>query len=123
MTKTERVVVVGASPKPERYSNQAVRLLAEKGHEVLPINPGASRIEGLPAYRDLSAIKEQVDTVTLYLGAARSGALKDDLIRIHPGRVIFNPGAENPELRDALDAAGIRTEEVCTLVLLHTGQF
>jgi len=116
MTKTERVVVVGASPKPERYSNQAVRLLTEKGHKVLPVNPGASWIEGLPVYRDLSAITEQVDTVTLYLGAARSGALKDDLIRINPGRVIFNPGTENPELRDALKAVGIHTEEACTLL-------
>ena len=38
-------------------------------------------------------------------------------------RVIFNPGTENGELEAALRAAGIESEEACTLVLLRTGQF
>ena len=46
--KKQRVVVIGASARPERYSNRAVRLLIEHGHEVVPINPGVSSIEGLP---------------------------------------------------------------------------
>lgn len=33
------VAILGASIKPERYSNQAVRLLAEKGHAVFPSIP------------------------------------------------------------------------------------
>ena len=38
-------------------------------------------------------------------------------------RVILNPGAESDELQRALDAALIRWEHACTLVLLRTGQF
>ena len=37
--------------------------------------------------------------------------------------VIFNPGAENKELKRALERDGIEVEEACTLVLLNTGQF
>jgi uncharacterized protein len=37
--------------------------------------------------------------------------------------VIFNPGAENPDLQASLEANGIKTMEACTLVLLTTGQF
>jgi hypothetical protein len=40
-----------------------------------------------------------------------------------PGRVIFNPGTENPELMEMLDAAGIPYLEACTLVMLRAGQF
>jgi predicted CoA-binding protein len=119
----ERVAVVGASPKPDRYSNQAVRLLTEYGHDVVPIHPKEVEIEGLPVVHDLSGLTEPVDTVTLYVGAARSTPLTDRLVQLHPRRVIFNPGAENDELRAALDAEGIQTEEACTLVLLRTGQF
>jgi hypothetical protein len=37
--------------------------------------------------------------------------------------VIFNPGAESPRLKDRLEAAGIRVQWECTLVLLRTGQY
>jgi hypothetical protein len=40
-----------------------------------------------------------------------------------PRRVIFNPGTENTELERELERVGILTEEACTLVLLHSGQF
>ncbi len=119
----QTVVVVGASPKPDRYSNRAVRLLLQHGHEVLPINPAASSIEGLAVVPDLTKIREHIDTVTLYVSPKRSSALADDLIRLNPGRVIFNPGAENPQLRTILEGRGIPTEESCTLVLLNTDQF
>jgi len=122
-SEKQRVVVVGASPKRERYSNQAVRLLARHGHEVVPIHPAASSIEGLPAVPRLEDLSGPIDTVTLYVSPERSTAFAGPLVRLQPNRVIFNPGAENPALRAALDAQGIHTEEACTLVLLKTGQF
>ena len=121
--KSQRVIVIGASAKPERYSNRAVRLLLEHGHEVMPVNPGISSIEDIPVISKLEDLSGHVDTVTLYVSAEKSSALKDVLIHLHPDRVIFNPGAENPALMAALEANGIRTEEACTLVLLNTGQF
>jgi predicted CoA-binding protein len=119
----QRVVVVGASPKPERYSNQAVRSLVQHGHEVVPINPAASLIDGIPVLPRLEQIEGRVDTVTLYVSAKRSSKLEDVIIRIHPDRVIFNPGAENPDLQAKLEANNIYTENACTLLLLKTGQF
>ena len=94
----QRVVVVGASPNPERYSNHAVRLLVQHGHEVVPINPAVSSIEGISVVPRLEDITGHVDTVTLYVSAQRSSALEGPLAALHPDRVIFNPGAENPAL-------------------------
>jgi len=121
--KKQRVVVVGASPKPHRYSNQALRSLVEHGHEVVPINPAVSSIEGIPVVPRLDDLTGHVDTVTLYVSPQRSSALQGPLTSLHPDRVIFNPGAENPALCAALKAEGIHTEEACTLVLLNTNQF
>ena len=121
--ENQRVVVVGASPNPERYSNRAVRLLVQHGHEVVPINPVASSIEGLPVVPKLEQVNGNVDTVTLYVSAKISSAMEGPLADLEPGRVIFNPGAENPALRATLEAKGIETEEACTLVLLTTNQF
>lgn len=119
----ETVAVLGASPKRERYSNQAVRLLQQHGHHVIPVNPAQSEIEGLAVARHVDHIRENVDTVTVYLNPAHSSALASALKALQPRRVIFNPGAENQELEDSLRKAGIEVEEACTLVLLRTGQF
>jgi predicted CoA-binding protein len=119
----ERVVIIGASNNPERYSHRALLMLRKHGHEVVPVHPKLAEIEGIPVVADVSLITGPVDTVTMYVGAAISSGLQDKLITLKPRRIIFNPGAENATLADALQKAGIACEEACTLVLLNTGQF
>lgn len=119
----QRVVVLGASHKPERYANQAIRLLLEYGHAVVPVHPRLDMAEGLPVVHALGEISGGVDTLTLYVGPERSAPLADAIVKLRPGRVIFNPGTESAELEARLDDAGIPHEEACTLVLLRTGQF
>lgn len=119
----QTVAVLGASHKPERYSNQAVRMLKEYGHEVIPVTPGRAVIEELPAVADLGRIDRPVDTLTLYVGPERSAQLQDAILALKPGRVILNPGTESAPLQAALDRAGIPWQHACTLVLLRTGQF
>ena len=94
------VVVLGASPKPDRYSNRAVRLLTEHGYRVIPVHPAAETIAGIDVRRRLAEIAEPVDTLTVYVSPAVSSPLQDEILRLRPERVIFNPGAENPGLRD-----------------------
>jgi len=122
-TPRQRVVVLGATHKPERYSNQAIRLLHEHGHAVVPVHPRLDRVEDLPTVSSLDAVPGPVDTLTLYIGPERSAVLIDAIIRLRPGRVIFNPSTENPALEARLDDANIAHERACTLVLLRTGQF
>ncbi len=118
------VVVLGATAKPDRYANQAIRLLREKGYSrITPVHPKLSESEGIPVINRLSDVPEPVDTLTLYVGPARLEHMIEDIIRLKPNRVIFNPGTESRALQDALDQAGIPWEEACTLVLLRTGQF
>lgn len=119
----ERVVIVGASNNPERYSHRTLLLLRKHGHEVVPVHPKLTEIESVPVIADLRLITGPVDTVTMYVGPAISSGLTEKLVALNPRRVIFNPGAENAVLEAALQQAGIACEEACTLVLLNTGQF
>lgn len=119
----ENVAVVGASPKPDRYANKAMRMLAEYHHIPLPVSPVHSAIEGKPAVSSLKDIRDKVDTVTLYVGPARQAPVIDEIIETRPDRVIFNPGTENPAVYERLRSAGIEVTEACTLVLLKTGQY
>ena len=117
------VAVLGASNKPERYSYQAVKLLAENGHRVFPVNPALPAIDGVPAFKQLADIPVPVHIVTVYLGPERSTALLAAILAARPQWVIFNPGAENLGAELKFRAAGIQVENACTLVLLRTGQF
>lgn len=117
------VVIVGASDKPDRYAHRALEALRTQGHKVVPVHPKLTAIEGIPVVADLTDVQGKVDTVTLYVGPAISSGLTQKLIQLRPGRVIFNPGTENPALESDLQAAGIPIEHACTLVLLGTGQF
>lgn len=120
----ENVAVIGASPKEDRYSNKAIRLLAEYGHTPIPVAPKHETIEGRKVYHHLEDVPENLDTVTLYLGPKRQS---DDIVRqiisASPKRVIFNPDTENKQTADRLKAAGIEVVEACTLVMLKTNQY
>ncbi len=124
--KAEKVLVLGASANPERYSNQALHLLGEYGHQVFPVNPGLDTIEKQPCYRSLAKAKEsagEIDTLTVYVNSQLSTKLQDEILSLGARRVIFNPGAENQALSLRLRTAGIETLDACTLVLLRTNQF
>ena len=117
------VAIVGASNKPERYSHQAVVLLAKKGHAVFPIHPALAEIDGRPVFKKLADVPAPLHTVTMYVSPALSAGLAGEILAAKPARVIFNPGTENPELEQQLAAGGIAVVHACTLVLLRTGQF
>ena len=123
MPTRQTVVVLGAHPKPERYSNQAIRTLVEHGHRVIPIHPVLPLIEGLPVAPDLRHIREKVNTLTLYVSPDRGKQLLKDIIELKPDRVIMNPGTESDVMEAELIANGIPVQKACTLVLLRTGQF
>lgn len=119
----QTVAVLGASHKPERYSNKAIRMLKEYGHDVIPVTPGRTIIEDLPVVPDLGSIDKPVDTLSMYVGPERSAQLTGAIVALKPGRVILNPGTESEALQLALDQANIPWQHACTLVLLRTGQF
>ncbi|MDA3790874.1 MAG: CoA-binding protein [Desulfobacula sp.] len=119
----ENVAVIGASPNQDRYSNKAMRLLAQYNHNPIPIAPKHEEIEGKKVYQSLKDIPEKIDTVTMYVGPVRQEAIINDIVKLAPRRVIFNPDTENKEAYKQLKQAGIEVVEACTLVLLKTNQY
>ncbi|HLV33308.1 MAG TPA: CoA-binding protein [Chitinispirillaceae bacterium] len=123
MKKKKTAVILGASKNPARYSFQALLLLKNKGHRIIPVNPILDIIENIPVVHSLSEIKEKIDTLTLYVNPERSESLSDEIFELKPDRVIFNPGTESEKLKNELEKRNIACIEACTLVLLKTGMF
>lgn len=119
----QKVVILGASPKPERYSYKAMKALENNGHEYFLVSPIYDDIEGQKVFKDLSEIDFEIDTITLYVNDKVSTKLQDKILALKPKRVIFNPGSENAELAKGVADLGAEALEACTLVMLSTDQF
>jgi uncharacterized protein len=121
-SSAKKTLVLGASDNPERYSYLAIHRLREHGHPVVAIGKKKTTVDGLAIQQEALPI-EDLDTVTLYLHPNNQKGYYDYILQQHPRRVIFNPGAENPEFEEMLQEKGIQTIHACTLVLLGTGQY
>ena len=119
----EHVAILGASNNPSRYSYKAQRKLKEHGHTIYPVSLHDDKIQGVTSYSSLRDIDQTIDTVTVYINPAHLELVVDDILVLHPRRVIFNPGSESETEIKRLEAAGINVEAACTLVLLATNQF
>lgn len=119
---SKRTLVLGASLKPVRYSHQAIEALRSHNHEVLAVGLRPGHVGDVPIETELPEERE-INTVTLYLGKERQKVYEEYLLMLKPARVVFNPGAENPELARKLEENGVETLEACTLVMLATHQY
>jgi hypothetical protein len=122
MNESKKTVVIGATEKPGRYATLATHSLLRHGHEVELVGLRSGQIDGHPIQTGQPAL-EDVDTVTMYVGPRNQPSLYDYIKSLKPKRVIFNPGAENPEFERDLQAAGIEPIEACTLVMLSIGTY
>ena len=120
----KKTLVVGASPDPGRYAYLACRMLDDAGIDFVPIGVKKGVLFGqqILDIRDKPAL-EGIHTITLYLGPANQKMWYEYLASLQPQRVIFNPGAENPEFAGILAEQGIEVVHACNLVLLSTGQY
>ncbi|SOD97529.1 hypothetical protein SAMN06269250_5825 [Spirosoma fluviale] len=121
-TSLKKTLIVGATEKEGRYANLAAYRLLRHGHEIALVGLKEGQIEGRPIQVGQPAL-ENIDTVTMYVGPRNQPPLYDYIKSLKPRRVIFNPGAENPEFERQLKAEGIEPIEACTLVMLSVGTY
>jgi predicted CoA-binding protein len=115
-------LVLGATPRPDRYAYLAVQRLVAHGHTVTAVGRQEGRIGEIPILREVPE-GTRIHTVTLYLNANNQREWEERILALHPERIIFNPGAENERLAAAAQAQGIEAVEGCTLVMLSVGTF
>jgi predicted CoA-binding protein len=122
MSGIKKTLVIGASENPERYSYLAVQKLKKQGHPVIALGRKSGKIGETSIVTEFPT-EQNVDTVTLYVNPELQKQYFNDILLLHPKRLIFNPGTENDEFFTMAKANGIEPLEACTLVLLNTGQY
>ena len=119
--KNHRVLVLGASLNPERYAHKVALQLNRLAYDVVLVGHKPGIIDGLSIETYIP--NKSYDTVTLYLGAKNQQQYHDQLLKLKPKRIIFNPGAENSIFQKLAIQKDIEAFEACTLVMLSMGTF
>ncbi len=121
MEKT--TLVLGASPKPNRFAYKAVRSLQRRNIPVVAIGRKDYDLDGIRIRKGQPRDIKGVHTVTLYLNPNNQKEYYDYILFLEPSRIIFNPGTWNPELADMASNHGIETVDGCMLIMLNNGKF
>src|SRR5713226_2679695 len=91
LRESKTIAVVGMSDKTTRASHHIGKYLADRGYNVLPVNPALTSIEDMACYPDLetaqAAAKEQtgkgIDMVDVFRASEHVPAIVKDVMRLH----------------------------------------
>jgi predicted CoA-binding protein len=97
-------------------------MLNRQGIPVIPVGNKEGEIDGIKIQTGFPMI-EEVDTVTLYIAAKNQPPYYNYILSLKPERIIFNPGAENPDFEAIAKQAGIEVLNACTLTMLSVGNY
>ncbi|MBB1093970.1 CoA-binding protein [Rhodopseudomonas palustris] len=106
------VAVVGASPLNVRPSYFVFKYLAERGYDMIPINPGqvGNSLLGKPFVASLRDIDRPVDMVDIFRGSAHVMPIIEQALAMTPlPKVIWMQiGVRNDEAAARAEAAGLK---------------
>ncbi|HLX63780.1 MAG TPA: CoA-binding protein [Planctomycetota bacterium] len=100
----QRFAVAGASDDPEKYGHKCFAALLSRGCNVVPLNPRAKDVLGMPAYPNLAALPEKVESLSVVTPPRVTEKLLDEAVAAGVKNVWMQPGAE-PEDTASLERA------------------
>ncbi|TVR77621.1 MAG: CoA-binding protein [Chitinophagaceae bacterium] len=122
MEEKKTTLVLGASENPSRYSYLAIERLLNAGIEVVAVGAKKGNVHQ-HEINDKIPFDREIHTISMYLSAKNQQAYFDDILKLKPKRIIFNPGAENRLLEKTATENQIEVLHACTLVMLSTDTF
>lgn len=116
-----RFAVVGASQDREKYGNKVLRAYVQNDFPVVPINPTATEVEGLKAYRDLASVPGTIDAVSIITPPAITERVVEEAIARGIRHIWMQPGAESQKAIMVAEASGanVIASGPCILVSLR----
>jgi hypothetical protein len=116
MQGVKTIAIVGASNNPARPSYIVTKYLAERGYDVVAVNPGLAggEIVGRPVVARLADVPRPIDMVEIFRNSAAAGPIVDEALALDPKpRVIWM----QLSVRD--DAAAARAEAAGLQVVMN----
>ncbi|SDF72878.1 CoA-binding protein [Sulfitobacter delicatus] len=111
LTRTRRIAVVGVSPNPARPSHYVAEYLAQKGYEVVPVNPvhAGKEVFGHTIVATLAEIDPPVQMVDIFRRSEDVPAVVDEALAAFPNleTIWMQMGITNAEAAAKAKARGV----------------
>jgi predicted CoA-binding protein len=117
LRSSKTIAVVGMSDKSSRASHHIGKYLADKGYDVLPVNPALTSIDGMACYPDLDAAQAAakqlnggagIDLVDVFRASEHVPAIVKDVMRLHIPFLWLQDGVMHDEAIGWAEGAGVK---------------
>jgi predicted CoA-binding protein len=121
LTTYRRVAIVGASPKADRPSHGVMRHLLKAGFDVVPVNPTADEVLGVPCAGSLAEAAERgpLEIVDIFRRPSDVPPIVDEAIALGAKVVWMQLGIRNAAAADAARNAGLQVVENACIAVEH----
>jgi predicted CoA-binding protein len=99
--------VAGASEDSSKYGHLCYACLLNYGRKAYPLNPHAKTVLGNPAYPNLAALPEKVESLSIVTPPAVTNQIMVEAIAAGVKNVWMQPGAESPAAVEKGRKAGL----------------
>ncbi len=113
--------VVGASRDRNKYGNKVLRAYLQNGREAFPVNPRASKVEGLESFPDLASLPKPVHGISVITPPEVTEGIVEQAGDLGIKNIWMQPGAESPAAIARAKELGMNliAEGPCALVTLR----
>jgi predicted CoA-binding protein len=112
------VAIIGASNDRSKFGNKALRAYRSQGHDVYPVNPYRSEIEGIAAYRSILEVTVDIDVTLVYLPPSLTIGVLDEIAQKGTGALYLNPGSEDAAVVDRARTLGLEPILACSILAI-----
>jgi predicted CoA-binding protein len=109
LKKSKTIAVVGISSNPTRTSRMIADFLQFAGYDVVGVNPGKPKIEGIDVYASLTDIPFEIDIVNVFRKSEDVLQLIPDVLAINPKVLWLQLGIWNDDAVQPCIENGITT--------------
>ncbi|HEU0240350.1 MAG TPA: CoA-binding protein [Micromonosporaceae bacterium] len=111
------IAVVGASRDPNKEAHAVPAQIQRHGWRIIPVNPYADELFGVPCYPTLADIPEHVDLVNVFRPAPDCPDVARQAVAIGADALWLQQDIASPEAREIATSAGLDyVEDHCIAV-------
>ena len=103
----KNIAVIGISKNPEKAAHYVPKYLAEKGYNIIPVNPTADKILDKKCYREIAEVPDSVDIVDVFRPSEEVLPVVREAIKKNPKVIWLQEGIHNLEAEELARKSGI----------------
>lgn len=103
----KNIAVVGMSKNPEKAAYYVPKYLADRGYNIIPVNPTTDEIMGKKCYHEINEVNESIDIVDVFRPSDQVMPVVEDVIKKKPKVIWLQEGIHNQKAEELARKAGI----------------